>query len=138
MDQENTKKIKIARKFRSDPSADLQKYFQKCFGASRYIYNEAIKYINTTYKEKLEEITERKIFGCIHVDETDKQCQGDLLNTYFCKEHFNEIINWGIPYNFFDLRKLILRSNDKLKPNEEWQQEIIYDVRQLIGASSPR
>jgi len=136
MDPVNTKRIKVGRKIRFYPSTKLKLYFKQCFGVYRFFYNKAIKYFDDTYKDKCEEIDElfEVYFQCCHY-ENGEYCRKDIYpdygNTYFCKEHLNEKLNFGTTTNFIDLRGRLLTPNKELIEEDKWQQDVPYDLRQL-------
>jgi putative transposase len=81
----------------------------------------------------MKEIADKLINGCIHIDD-QKQCGKEIHETskYFCSDHGDDKIDWGIPFSFIGLRKIIMKNNDELTESEKWQNEVHYDVRQLI------
>lgn len=158
MDQENTKKEKtkgkkkgmkqtdvklITRKIRFYPSSDLKKYFSKCFGVCRYLYNTGVTYINETYEKRKKEFNKIRKKGCIHMilnkKKTTKkvinklcQCCGKLEDgNYFCDKHKKQKLKWNISSTFIGLKKINMKANKQLTKDEEWQSEIPHDIRAL-------
>ena len=124
--------IIATRKIRIKPSKDQIILFSKCFGASRYIYNKTLDYLNEIRQKQIDEINKKLTKGCIHMITTKKQCKKPLENTHFCREHSNRKVKMNLGLNFIDLRNKIIKTNKTLSDDEQWLTEIPYDTRQAV------
>ena len=75
---ENIDNTFVCRKIRIYPTKKQKQYFDKCFGASRYIYNNVVKYVNDDIKNRMDVIKNTVVYHKVH-----------LLTIY----HFQLILN---------------------------------------------
>lgn len=136
--QSNFDNLKIARKIKFKPSADLKKYFVTCFGIYRYFYNKTIQYFNTKFKNRCDEIDELNLLeSCCHFDNNKKPCMRDvcpLKHKYydfncFCDLHLNEKLSFDTDLNFYKLRDEMVTKEDQLNEADKWQTDLIFDSR---------
>lgn len=128
MDLENINNI-ITRKIRIYPTKKQKIFFNKCFGVTRYIYNNIVNYVNTTYKDDISNFNKLKEKGCIF----DNCCKDIHENSkYFCKKHIRKKIKYSFDINRISLRNRVLVNDKDLTEDNLWQKEVPYDTRQLI------
>ena len=112
--------IITSKKLRIYPSSTQKKFFEKCFGVTRHVYNNVVNFVNNSKTKTYEKY---KIKKC-----KNKKCD----QNYFCKEHKH--LN-KIKYEFKNslpfLRKNTMINDKDLKPDNFWLKEIPYDTRQL-------
>ena len=131
MGGENT--VKVTRKIRIYPNKTQKEFFDKCFGVTRYIYNETVEYINNKYSSKRKELNELSKNGCVFMN-SDKQCSSniDSKSKYFCKKHSKKKIDYGFKLNLPFIRNAVLTNDSDLTDDMKWLKEIPYDTRQLV------
>ena len=127
-EKENT--VKVTRKIRIYPNKKQKKFFNKCFGVSRFIYNETVKFVNKKYKEKTNSLNKQRKNGCIAIVK-NKQCSNELHSKYFCEKHEKVKIKNNIKVSLPYLRKNVLVNDSEITENNKWLKEIPYDTRQL-------
>lgn len=124
--------IMATRKIRIKPTKTQIAYFNKCFGASRYIYNKTLDHLNKIRQDQIEDIDKKTTKGCIHMITSKKQCKKSLLNAHFCKDHISKKVNINLGLNFIDLRNKIIKTNKTLSEDEMWLTDIPFDTRQAV------
>ncbi|BCS82708.1 putative transposase [Cotonvirus japonicus] len=145
--QPNAKQITASRKIRIFPGEEHIDLFNKCFGATRYIYNKTLDAIKSLYKSNQHHLKKKAKKGCVHMVSTrqtnkksgskttktiTKQCCNNLSSKYMCSKHSKRKPKIGVPLNFQYWRNLLIKSNEDLPENEKWMSEIPYDTRQLV------
>jgi putative transposase len=123
--------IKYCRKIRIYPDKEQKIYFNKCFGSTRFFYNNAIQSINDQYKNRLDELNNLSLDGCVHIDKEKKQCKKNNGNKYYCKKHEKLKIKWNITGNHIGLRKNVMTNDKDLIEPDLWQKDVPYDTRSL-------
>ena len=131
-----TKKIKI------HPTREQKKFFSKCFGTTRYLYNKIIDYIykeeEKNYNEHLEKAKHGCCFSCLKgkkkEDKKLVRCHENLdsESKFFCKEHINSKIKRSYKIDRISLRNKLFPKNSELTEENSWLEEIPYDTRQLV------
>ena len=137
-EKENTKpkqpvKHMITRKLRIYPNRTQKLFFNKCFGVTRYIYNEVVEYIDNKYKSKIKQMKEESKNGCVkHIN--NKQCCNDIHENYkyFCSKHLKSRIDYGFKLNLPFIRKEVLVNDSDLSNSMKWLKDVPYDTRQLV------
>ena len=126
----------VCRKIRIFPTTVQKKYFNKCFGASRYIYNTAVRHVNNRIDERNDEIEKAAANGCVYLDEKGNQCCGKFHedNKRFCEEHIKAKGRYGynIDISRPALKKVAAPADKRMPKGLEWQKEIQYNTRQYI------
>ena len=147
--------ITRCRKIRVYPNKDYINFFNKCFGATRFIYNRTISSFQNAIKK--DQIKFRKLAkkrGCVKMIYSKKssnkssgskttskksvsiskttQCCQKLSNNYFCNKHKQCKLKYNVNTSFIYWRNKIILSNKKVPNNEKWLTEIPYDTRQLV------
>ena len=113
---------KYSRKIRFYPNKHQIKLFQKCFGASRFIYNRGIEKLHNEWKTILDKA---KMNGCL-------ECNKKLRTKLFCKEHSDLKPEINFPLSLSKLRPMLMKSDKSLNDNEKWLKDVPYDTRQLV------
>src|SRR5207237_480587 len=131
------KKNLITRRIRIYPSPEQTLFFNKCFGASRVIYNKGVEFVNELIDELKEKITDNAKTGCIYINSDGQQCNHrfDGKEKYFCEEHKKEKNRWAnyrVDTTLSYIRKNVMVNDKNLKRIDDWQKDIPYDTRQLI------
>jgi IS605 OrfB family transposase len=144
MENENTM---ATRKIRIFPSQEQIVLFNKCFGATRYIYNQTLECIKKEYSDAKKKLVKQSKKGCVHMIKTRvskkygsktakknvlKQCCQKLSTKYFCNKHKKCKLKYNISYNFQHWRNLMIKPNAELDDDKKWLNEIPYDTRQLV------
>jgi hypothetical protein len=124
--------IIATRKIRIKPTKNQITYFNKCFGASRYIYNKTLDHLNKIRQDQIDDIDKKVAKGCIHMITSKKQCKKSLLNDHFCKDHISKKVKINLGLNFIDLRNKIIKTNKTLPEDEKWLTDIPFDTRQAV------
>ena len=124
-------------KIRIYPNRNQKTFFQKCFGATRYIYNKSVELVKNNYKKIQQIYTNKSSTGCCFKS-NDKYCNSkiDESNKFFCNKHINAKINYDFVVSLPNIRSKIMKSDSELKTNdkyvdEKWLIDIPYDTRQL-------
>ena len=139
--------IMVSRKIRIFPSDKQINIFNKCFGATRFIYNQTLASIKVLYEICTQDFNRKRKYGCIHLIKTKvnsinkygsktckekiKQCCNKLSTKYFCSKHFNQKLKYDIPLNFQYWRKEMVTNNSDLVESEKWMIDVPHDTRQL-------
>ena len=138
--------IIATRKIRFFPTSDQRKFFSKCFGVTRFIYNKTLDAIKQLYAKNKKKIKKMAKKGCIYmvknkqikmksgsktVKNIKNQCCGKIKTKYFCNKHSNMKPKYNVPLNLQYWRNIIIKKNEELDDNELWLSEIPYDTRQL-------
>ena len=121
------------RKIRIYPTKKQKEFYNKCFGTTRFIYNEIVKLIKNNNEKVMEKIKKQVENGCAFYNKNNKKyCCNNLENKYFCKKHKNNKIDFGFSLSLASLRKNSkLFTKNYIKKNP-WLNDIPYDTRQLI------
>ena len=119
----------VTRKIRIYPSAEQKKFFNKCFGVTRFVYNKIVNIVNLKYKE----LQRKKDQGCIFTNDQGQCCKEiNTKSNYFCKTHIKKKVDYGYNLNLMSLRKVSgIFSREFLEENK-WLEEVPYDTRQLV------
>ena len=122
-----TKKIRIY------PTQKQKKFYNKCFGTTRYIYNKIVEFIKNNNDKVHKTMKTLSQDGCAQYNKkTKKYCCKDIHKGYFCKKHQKTKINYGFSLSLGSLReKSQLFTREYIKDNP-WLDEIPYDTRQLV------
>ena len=124
--------INYSRKIRIYPNKEQHELFNKCFGASRFFYNKGVSYINDSYKQQLNSYISKSKESCIY-ECKDIRCENEPIdNNFYCDKHKQTKIKWDLPLSLPTLRPLVMKNDDDLNEDEQWQKEIPYDTRQLV------
>ena len=131
-----TKKIKI------HPTREQKKFFSKCFGTTRYLYNKIIDYIYKEEEKNYNEHLEKAKHGCCFSSLKGKKKEEKKLvrchenldseSKFFCKEHINSKIKRSYKIDRISLRNKLFPKNSELTEENSWLEEIPYDTRQLV------
>ena len=124
---------KITRTIKFQPSMELKKYLNKCFGTYRYFYNKGVRYLKDKYNNNSKIIKYRiKKNKCCHKDNGKFVCHKQLFNSTYCEKHKNCKTAYKITYNIQELRKQLILNSKDLKKNDQlkWQLDIPYDLKQ--------
>ena len=147
MQQDYTEDVntRFSKKIRIFPTTDLKNLFNQFFGASRYIYNKAVKYLNNQYENQKTNYINKAKNGCVYDIikklkdgniETiiTRQCRSCLLNkkSWLCEKHKKKKIKWDLDLSFITLRNKIIKKKSEISEDESWLKNIPYDTRQLI------
>ncbi len=121
--------INYCRKIRIYPNKEQIVLFNKCFNATRYIYNKGVEYLNKQYRQNVEEFKKlNENNQCIH----SIKCKNKTNNGRFlCYEHKDEKIKWDIQLKLSKLRPHIMKNDPDLPKEEKWLKDVPYDTRQL-------
>ena len=134
--KEETDDTYICRKIRIFPTNVQKKYFHKCFGTSRYIYNTAVRHVNNRIDKRDEEIAEAVVNGCVYLDKKGDQCCGKFHkdSKRFCKKHIKTKGRYGYNINTSRtaIRRIAAPADKRMPKGLEWQKEVPYDTRQFI------
>lgn len=123
MAQENI----ITRKIRIYPNEKQKTFFNKCFGASRLIYNKVVDYVNKSYKQDIETYKKQSKKGCVKCGEKQENA-----NEFFCVKHKKTKLKYSFNANLPFLIKQVMVPDKELPKKLEWLKEVPYDTRQLI------
>jgi len=126
--------IKATRKIRIYPNKTQKKFFTKCFGATRYVFNTLVDFCKTKVAAKNKQLLTKSINGCAYINKKKTQCCKTIHDDskYFCKLHHKSIIDYGYKLNFISLRNNVLVNNSNLSDDKQWLKDVPYDTRQLI------
>lgn len=142
MDQEDT--VIRARKIKFYPTTEQKLFFNKCFGATRYIYNKLISAFKKHTEKQRKKIKKMAKRGCVAIIKTKaksgsktskvrtNRCGKKLEKGYLCCKHQKSKVNYDINLNFQHWRNKLIKANTKLSKKEKWMKEIPYDTRQLV------
>ncbi|VBB17596.1 putative transposase [Yasminevirus sp. GU-2018] len=134
-------KSTVCRKIRVYPTEEQKKFFNKCFGTSRYIYNKGVEHINRLVQLNNEKIREYSEVGCIFLgadeDGHETQCCSriDKSDKYFCSVHKSKQDRWSgyrIDTSLATIRGKVLVNDKDMDESERWQKDVPYDTRQLV------
>ena len=104
-----------SRKIRIFPDAEQINLFNKCFGTTRYIYNNTLASIKTLYEFAIDQLKVKAKKGCIHMitekkyirkngskttKKVTKRCGKKIHNNFFCPKHKNKKPKYNVPLNF--------------------------------------
>lgn len=143
----NMEPIMAARKIPIFPSNEQTIFFNKCFGACRFIYNNTLTSIKELYNFAIYDIKKRRKRGCIHLIKTNvtkikggskssknvlKQCCNKRTSKYFCSKHSKNKLKYDVNLSFIFWRNLFVPKNSKLVDPDQWMIEIPHDTRQLV------
>lgn len=138
--------ITATRKIRIFPSKEQIDLFNKCFGATRFIYNRHLSAVKELYKFARKGLKKKAEKGCIHMVRQKKttmkgskttktvinQCGRTLSTKFFCSRHKRMKPKYNVPMNFRFWRDVIITKSKELKEEEKWLMQIPYDTRQLV------
>lgn len=136
-DSKTDKLPKVCRKIRIYPTEKQKLFFSKCFGTSRFVYNNTVDYVNNSVSDMNKSMKEYVENGCIYFDKSGEQCCQDVCDghTYFCTDHKKANGRWNkfnIDLSLGGIRKKVLTNDKDLTEDQLWQKDIPYDTRQLI------
>ncbi|AGD92036.1 putative transposase [Megavirus lba] len=130
------------RKIRIFPCKEHIDLFNKCFGATRYIYNKTLDAIKKLYKKNSKALRTKAKKGCVHIAPKKKsgskttkhktQCGNKLHNKYFCLKHKHIKPKFDMPLGFQFWRNKMIKKNTDLPESEKWLSDIPFDTRQLV------
>ena len=126
--------INLTRKIRIYPNENQKRFFNKCFGTTRYIYNKVVELVNKKYKEAIEKATEQSNLGCVFKNKKEEQCCKEIMEDtkYFCKVHKKSKLKYDFKLSLPYLRKEVLTNNKDITEDFIWLKEVPYDTRQLV------
>ncbi len=133
----------ITKKIKFFPNSQQKKYFSKCFGTTRYLYNKIVDYVYKEEEKNYKNYLELSKNGCCHFNlkkvntDTTKDkiycCQDiDSTSKFFCKKHINSKIKKNYKLDRISLRNKLFPNNSDLTEDNKWLKEIPYDTRQLV------
>ena len=125
--------INLTKKIRIYPNESQKRFFNKCFGTTRYIYNKVVEFVNKKYEEATKKANEQSKLGCVFKNKKDVQCCKEIIEDtkYFCKTHKKSKLKYDFKLNLPYLRNEVLTNNKDLTEDFMWLKEIPYDTRQL-------
>lgn len=135
MEEEVIKKeiILKTRKIRIYPTTKQKIFYNKCFGATRYVYNKILEFVNNNKSKIYTQLDNQSKNGCTYYDKTSKQyCCQQIKDKYFCKKHNKSKIDFGFSLNIGSLRKNSKLFTAKYIKENPWLKNIPYDTRQLV------
>lgn len=132
---EDEKKDLICRKVRIYPNWRQKRYFRRCFGVTRKIYNDTLTFVkqcDKDYLERYDEALDRAstLGHCIHRKD-GIQCVQPFKkrNKFFCEDHCDQKIERGYSLTLPSLRQQVLVPDRDL-PADHYMREVPYDSRQ--------
>jgi putative transposase len=119
------------RKIRIYPTKKQKLYYNKCFGTTRYIYNQIVEFVTKNNHKIYEQLKKQSENGCVHKS-NDQYCKHDIDKSFFCKKHKNTKIDYGFNLSLGSLRKHSKLFTQEYINENKWLEDVPYDTRQLV------
>lgn len=127
---------KISRRIKISPTKKLKLYLNKCFGAYRFFYNKAVKYMKDGYDNKKKLFAERKEHNkCCFYHNNKFTCDEMIYNesnhvNFYCKKHKNQKVSYYSTCDIATLRNNLIPKSENITGSILWQKDIPYDLKQ--------